>query len=188
MKNIFCFLCLIPCLVFAAEYETTVRELSFKSTNKTVIDQETIEKSKAPNITTLLQSYANIAVSSTSFQQNTLFLRGGDSGQILILMDGVPVFDPGSAQRTLNLNNINLKSVRRIEVLRGPQTVIYGGQALAGVIKIETFGKDLQQVNGVGVEVGSSDYKQGQFFIERKADGNQGYLLRANNTVRNQLY
>ncbi len=186
MKNIFVLVLMLPSMIFAADYETTVRDLSFKSTNRTVIDQDTIEKSKAPNITTLLQSYANIAVSSTSFQQSTLFLRGGDSGQILILIDGVPVFDPGSAQRTLNLNNISLKSIRRIEVLRGPQTVLYGGQALAGVIKIETFGKELTNIAGAGVEMGSSDYKQGQLFIERTLEENQAYVARINSSSKNQ--
>lgn len=186
MKNILVLALLMSSSSYAAEYETTVRELSFKSTNKTVIDQDTIEKSKAPNITTLLQSYANIAVSSTSFQQSTLFLRGGDSGQILILLDGVPVFDPGSSQRTLNLNNISLKSVRRIEVLRGPQTVLYGGQALAGVIKIETFGKELTNTTGAGLELGSKDYKQGQLFLERTQDDNQAYVARLNSSSENK--
>ena len=186
-KNIFLVLILSPLSIYAQDYETTVQELSFKSTNKTVIDQSTIEKSKAPNITSLLQSYANIAVSSTSFQQNTLYLRGGDSSHILILVDGIPVFDPGSAQRTINLNTISLKSVRRIEVLRGPQTVLYGGQALAGVIKIETFGKELQNSRGVGLELGTSEYKQVHLFAEGKSEDNQGFLGRVNSTEKKQI-
>lgn len=144
----------------AAEvYETTVREMGFKSTNRTVIDEETIRNSKATDVTSLLQTQANIAVSSTSFQPNMLSLRGGDASHILILVDGVPLYDPGTAQRALNLNTLNLKNIRRIEVLRGAQTVLYGGQALAGVIKIETFGREVKGIYGVGASAGSFAYK-----------------------------
>lgn len=159
---------LISVVVQAQNYETTIKELSFKSTNKTVIDEETIKKSQAPDVTTLLQAHANISVSSSGFQKNTLFLRGGDSSHILILINGAPIFDSGTAQRTFNLNLLSLKNIRRIEVLRGAQTVLYGGQALAGVIKIETFSKDPQDINLFKVEVGNFNYRQQSLFSQKK--------------------
>jgi iron complex outermembrane receptor protein/vitamin B12 transporter len=169
----FLFISLLASISLAQDYETTVHDLSFKSTNKTVIDEETIKNSKAPDVTTLLQSKANITFASTGFQKNTIYLRGGDSSHILILVDGVPVFDPGTAQRTFNLNLLNIKNIRRIEVFRGAQTVLYGGQALAGVIKIETFGKELKDQKLVQAEAGSDSYKQAGFIVQRTTGLNQ---------------
>lgn len=144
----------------SSNYESTVRGNSFQSSSRLIIDEKTIQESKSPNITTLLATQANISVASTSTQPSGLFLRGGDSSHILILVDGLPFFDPSTAQKTANLNNIDIKTIRRIEILKGPQSVLYGGQALTGVIKIETFPLELQDKTYAGLEIGNSNYSK----------------------------
>ncbi|MGQ0539548.1 MAG: TonB-dependent receptor plug domain-containing protein [Gemmatimonadaceae bacterium] len=75
-------------------------------------------------------------VRSGSFgAQTSLFLRGGESDYVRVLVDGVPVNDPGGA---VDLTFYTLNNVDRIEVVRGPASVLYGSDAVTGVIQIFT--------------------------------------------------
>ena len=75
-------------------------------------------------------------VSSGSFGgQTSLFLRGGESDHVKVLVDGVAMNQPGGA---FNFNALTLDGVERIEVVRGPGSVLYGTDALTGVIQIFT--------------------------------------------------
>lgn len=143
------------------EYETVVVDQNFNSSSKIVINKKDIEQSHAKDIPSLLATQANISISQSGFQPNSIFLRGGDSSQILILVDGVPTYDPATTQKTMNLNSINLKSVQKIEVIKGSQSVLYGGQALVGVIKIETVPKELKTSGQVLVQGGTDNQKMG---------------------------
>jgi len=66
------------------------------------------------------------------------YLRGAKSDQVLVFVDGVEVNDPSSAAREADLSQIPLADVLRIEVLRGPQSTLYGSDAMGGVINIIT--------------------------------------------------
>jgi vitamin B12 transporter len=67
--------------------------------------------------------------------QTSLFLRGGESDYVKVLVDGVPVNQPGGAYDFANLTTDN---VERIEIVRGPGSVLYGSDAIAGVVQIVT--------------------------------------------------
>lgn len=136
-------------------FETVVEDVVFNTSSRVVIDEKTIKDSRAPNITSLLATQANITITNTPFQPNSVYIRGGDSGHVLILIDGVPFYDASTIQRTFNLNALDIKSVRRIEITKGSQTVLYGGQALSGVIKIETIPEDLHQKTLLQGQIGT---------------------------------
>lgn len=124
-------------------FETVVQDFIFNSSSRVVIDEKTIKDSRSPNVTTLLAAQANVTITSTPFQPNSIYIRGGDSSHVLILIDGIPFYDASTIQRTIDLNSLDIKSIRKIEILKGSQTVIYGGQALSGVIKIETIPEEI---------------------------------------------
>ncbi|HVO36425.1 MAG TPA: TonB-dependent receptor plug domain-containing protein, partial [Gemmatimonadales bacterium] len=65
----------------------------------------------------------------------SLFLRGGESNMVLVLLDGVPLNAPGGA---VDLANLTTDDVERIEIVRGPASVLYGSDAVAGVVQIFT--------------------------------------------------
>jgi vitamin B12 transporter len=65
----------------------------------------------------------------------SLFLRGGDSKYTQVLVDGVPVNQAGGA---FNWANLTVDNVERIEILRGPASVLYGSDAVSGVVQLFT--------------------------------------------------
>ena len=67
--------------------------------------------------------------------QTSLFLRGGQSNYVKVLVDGVPVNQPGGS---FDFANLTTDNVERIEVVRGPASVLYGSDAVTGVVQIFT--------------------------------------------------
>src|SRR5204862_1082845 len=78
---------------------------------------------------------AHVVVTDAYGSQTSLFLRGGNSDYVKVLIDGVPQNAPGGAYDFANLTTDN---VERIEVVRGPVSVLYGSDAVAGVVQIFT--------------------------------------------------
>ena len=73
-------------------------------------------------------------VSASSFgSQASLFVRGGQSNFVRVLLDGVPLNEPGGA---LDLGTLTLDNVDRVEIVRGPASVLYGADAVTGVIQL----------------------------------------------------
>ena len=84
----------------------------------------------------------------------SLFLRGGQSDYTKVLVDGVSLDDPGGS---IDLAHIATENVDRIEIVRGPASVLYGSDAVSGVVQIFTRrGRVPARVN-VAVEDGSYD-------------------------------
>jgi vitamin B12 transporter len=83
--------------------------------------------------------------------QTSLFLRGGESDYAKVLLDGVPLNQPGGA---FDFANLTTDNVDRIEIVRGPASVLYGSDAVTGVIQIFTHaGRGVPRVTA-GAEAG----------------------------------
>ena len=84
-----------------------------------------------------LRQMAGLAVvqSGGIGKTTSLFLRGGESDYTKILIDGIPINEPGGSY---NLANLSTASIDRIEVVRGPQSALYGSDAISGVVQIFT--------------------------------------------------
>ncbi len=65
----------------------------------------------------------------------SVFVRGGESDYVKVLIDGVPVNEPGGA---FDFSTLSIENVERIEIVRGPVSVMYGSDAVAGVVQIFT--------------------------------------------------
>lgn len=160
------------------EIEVVVADQSFSSSSKVVITEKEIKKSQANNLSTLLSTEANIAVVSSNFTPNSIYIRGGDTSHVLFLIDGIPYYDPSTIQRTVNLSTLNLRSVKRVEIIKGSQSVLYGGKALAGVIKIETFPSDIKTTTDFTVQGGKrfAEVNLAQQFKLTEAQGFAGNI------------
>jgi vitamin B12 transporter len=87
--------------------------------------------------------------------QTSLFLRGGESDYVKVLLDGVPLNQPGGAYSFAHLTT---DDVERIEIVRGPVSVLYGSDAVAGVIQIFTRTGLGGGVPRVDAEAGAGTY------------------------------
>ncbi|MDR0736796.1 MAG: TonB-dependent receptor [Zoogloeaceae bacterium] len=103
----------------------------------TVIDREAIEKSGQDTITELLarQSGIQVTTSGGPGTQTSFFVRGANSNQTKVLVDGIAI---NAANGDSPLRFLSLDNVERIEILRGPASALYGADAIGGVIHIIT--------------------------------------------------
>lgn len=106
----------------------------------TVITAEEIERRQARVVSDLLRDVPGIAVhrSGTVGTITSVRIRGGDPGHTLVIVDGVKVNDPNDLQASFNFAHLLTSDIERIEVLRGPQSGLYGSDAIGGVISITT--------------------------------------------------
>lgn len=127
----------------------------------TVITREEIARSGANNTEELLQQVAAVSsiggisnatgAGSSTAGRSTVSLRGLSGGRTLVLVNGRRLAPAvGGAGGSINVNNIPMAAVDRIEVLKDGASSIYGSEALAGVINF-ILAKDFQ-----GVDVGAS--------------------------------
>lgn len=84
----------------------------------------------------------------------SLFLRGANSDQTLFLIDGIRVSDPNTNYQVL-LGGAPLGAFDRLEVLRGPQSTLYGGEAVGGVVAVWAQRGEGELVSRVALEAGS---------------------------------
>lgn len=106
----------------------------------TVITAEEIERKQARVVSDLLRDVPGVAVhrSGPPGTQTAVRIRGGETGHTLVIIDGVKVNDPADGNATYNFGHLLASDVERIEVLRGPQSGLYGSDAIGGVINIVT--------------------------------------------------
>ncbi|OIO59517.1 MAG: hypothetical protein COX57_03205 [Alphaproteobacteria bacterium CG_4_10_14_0_2_um_filter_63_37] len=126
---------MLPVVVTAARMPQAPEQVT---ADTTVIDQAAIEQSQAATVADLLAAQAGIAVAATGGpgSQTSLFLRGTNSGHVLVLIDGVRV---GSATSgAFDWSAMSTLNIARIEIVRGPQSTLYGADAVGGVIQIFT--------------------------------------------------
>ena len=110
----------------------------------TVLDRSHFEDRQQRMITEALRDVPGLTIADrgTAGSVPGLFLRGMNSDQTLVVLNGRPI--PANLAGTFNLETFSLDNVERIEVLRGPAASVFGGRTLGGVINILTrSGKDL---------------------------------------------
>ena len=119
-------------VVSATRGEATLSTLGVASD---VLDRERIDERAAPELLSLLQEIPGVATSRTGGTglQGSAFIRGGESRYARVLVDGVPVNQPGGAY---DFGTALPFELERVEVVRGAASSLYGSDALAGVVSL----------------------------------------------------
>jgi vitamin B12 transporter len=106
----------------------------------TVIDTETIRRRQTDTVVDLLRNVPGVTFTRNGGIGTTtsVYIRGAESEQTVALIDGVKLNDPSSPGGGFNFGNLLVGNIARIEVLRGSQSVLWGSQAIGGVVNVTT--------------------------------------------------
>jgi len=114
--------------------------LSEVGSSVTVITEAEIKESGQTQVHDVLRNVPGLDVVQQGAPGGltSVFMRGANSQQTKVLIDGIPANDPSSAGRAFDFSLLTVDNIERIEVLRGPQSTLYGSDAIGGVINIIT--------------------------------------------------
>lgn len=173
MKKIFVVAALIYSSLTGAQQDTASKTLSDvvvtanrfpqkqNTTGKvvTVITQEVLSRSIGKTVPELLNQQAGITVIGAQNNLGTnqdVFLQGASSGKTLILIDGIPAYDPSTISTAFDINHFPIDNIERIEIVRGALSTLYGSDAVAGVINIITKKGGSKPLSFYGTVAGGS--------------------------------
>ena len=106
----------------------------------TLIDASEIDARQERSLPDVLQDVPGLNVVQNGGEggQTSVFMRGANSNQVKVLVDGIDVSDPSSPNGAFDFGKFDSADIARVEVLRGPQSGLYGSDAIGGVINILT--------------------------------------------------
>lgn len=125
----------LPSVVVTAD--RVARPIASTAASVTVLEGDALRAAGITHLVDALRTVPGISIarSGSLGAQSSLFLRGGESDYVRVLVDGVPMNDPGGA---IDLGAITTDNLERVEIVRGPASVLYGSDAVTGVIQLFT--------------------------------------------------
>jgi vitamin B12 transporter len=125
----------------------------------TVVSADEISERQFYTVPDLLKTVPGLNVVQTGGPggQTSVFIRGTDSNHTKVFIDGIDVSDPSSATSSFDLGQLLTQDIDRAEVLRGPQSGLYGSDAIGGVINVITKSGSGPAQFSAGIETGSFD-------------------------------
>ncbi len=138
----------------------------------TVLEREEIQRTRPREAVDVLRRVPGLSVTQSGGlgSATVVRLRGADSGQVQVLLDGVEVNDPSSASGDFSFAGLLASGIDRIEVLRGPQSALYGSDAIGGVISLSTGVGDGDPTGSLTGEYGSFGTYRGSANVEGAFD------------------
>lgn len=180
----------LPQLVVSATRIPTSADLGPSSI--TVISREEIERSAAHDVAELLRFVpgADVRITGQTGGQTSVFLRGANSNHTLVLIDGIRANSAFSG--TYDFSDLSVANVERVEVITGPQSLLYGSEALGGIINIVTRRGSQGASGSLSVAAGSHEWAEGRGFASfggTKVSGSvSGSWLQTDNSRDNSAY
>jgi vitamin B12 transporter len=133
--------------------------LSKVGNSVTVLTDKDIKQSQATIVSDLLDQTPGITVARDGGvgQPTSVFIRGAESDQTLVVIDGVKMTDPSLPGGGFDFEDLLIGDISRIEILRGAQSTLYGSDAIGGVIDITTADPTQESEGSASLEGGSHD-------------------------------
>ena len=139
---------LAPTVVRASDMPETVvvsatrtpQPIAVTGTSVSVITASDLDRKQIDVVSDALEQTPGLAVvrNGGPGQPTEILMRGAEAGQTLVLIDGVRINDPSATTGYAILGDVLANGIDRIEVLRGPQSTLYGSDAIGGVVNIIT--------------------------------------------------
>lgn len=148
-------------VVVSASRIPTARE--HVGSSVTVITGEDLERQQAATVYEALEQVPGLTLTNKGGvgRNTSVRLRGASDGHTLVLIDGMEVNDPSDPSGTFDFGTLSTAAIERIEVLRGPQSSVYGADAMGGVINIVTKRGESGLRARAEAESGSFDTRSG---------------------------
>jgi len=124
-------------IVTATRNSTSTKEVA---SSFTIITSEEMSKYQKANVLEYLRDAEGIEITQQGGKGKlaSAFVRGASPAHLLVLIDGIKMNNPGSPDNAYDLSTLLIDYVERIEIVRGPQSTLYGSEAVAGVINVIT--------------------------------------------------
>lgn len=135
-----------------------------------IVTEKNLQQGQYQRVSDVLATLPGINVTQNSSNGfSNVFIRGIGIESSLVLVDGVVVNDPADSGRGFNFSGFNLLNIDRIEVLKGPQSTLYGSNAMGGVIQIFTKQGGKQETT-LKIEGGRYDHIKTSFQTQGMTD------------------
>lgn len=133
--------------------------------NMVIITQEEIRRSGAVDLPGVLEQLASADVMRSSAGQADVSIRGYNTTlapRLLVLLNGRQVYLDHYGMTNWNAIPVQMAEIRQIEVVTGPNTALFGFNAVAGVVNIVTYDALNDDVDAVSLRAGSNGYASAQ--------------------------
>ena len=148
----------------------------------TLIDQAAVEARNPASLPDLLGEQTGLHVSQPGGGGGvtSLFIRGGEPNFATVLIDGVKMNDPNNTRGgSFDISSFSIGDVERIEIVRGPQSAIYGSDSLSGVVNLITQAGAPKWGLDVSAEGGTHEYYNLAAAVAGPVTSKGGFTLRA---------
>lgn len=129
------------------------------SATVTVLDDAAIRDQQPIALTDLLLRTPGISLTRNGGfgTATSLRIRGADSSHTVVVIDGVRISDPSATGGGYSFANLLVDDIERVEILRGPQSILWGSDAIGGVVNVQTRRPQERREGSFAVEAGSHD-------------------------------
>ncbi len=149
-------------IVTASKYEESPQTVG---RNVTVISGEEIRQSVYSSVADILAEQQSIHIIGNGQTPGSLqqgFIRSSNSNHLVVLIDGIRISDPSTPKNSLDLSELSVTGIKRIEIVRGSHSTLYGSSAIGGVINIITKKKGRAGFNA-NISTSNGTFNSGTF-------------------------
>lgn len=152
-------------------------KLKKENTGKVItkITQKELQQNAGKNVIQILNNVVGIdvrGVNSNASEPRSIYVRGGRSRQVLVLIDGVPVTDQSAINQEFDLRLLAVSQIESIEILKGASSTLYGSGAATAVINIILKKASKNSISGT-LETSFGTNKTADNTGDKSADNNQ---------------
>jgi iron complex outermembrane receptor protein len=158
--------------------------------NMEIITADAIRRSGADNIPDILQFTTGVDVRRYGFATAEISVRGYNqqaSPRLLVLINGRQVYLDDYGRTAWQVLPVQISEIRQIEIVRGPNSALFGFNAVGGVINIITYDAGLDSTNTISIRAGTQDYAGGSAVMTLHDGDTAGLRLSAGGFRANEF-